>query len=299
MTRLRHILVGHNFFPDGEVAVSSAAVLAARADAMLYILHAIEPIPAYRYVQWPSPRSHTHPEELVNTLKTEIKKLVDTLDIAPLSVITEVCTGKPFVELIAVYRRWPADMIVVGTSPRGEGRLLGSTADRVLRKSPVPVLVAKQRLTKVPKTILVPTDFSPCAQQAAAEGVAIARAFGSRAVFVHVLEQNYVYPPAYGMAPVLMPPVMPADIEPEWDEFLHPLSIGGGLVWEKRTCEGRAAETIATVAQEIGADVIVMGTHGRSALVQMLLGSVAETVVRTAPCPVLTIRPDALHFELP
>jgi nucleotide-binding universal stress UspA family protein len=91
----------------------------------------------------------------------------------------------------------------------------------------------------------------------------------------------------------------PADIEPEWREFLHPLPVGGGLVWENRTCEGRAAETIVTVAQDIGADLIVMGTHGRTALAHMLLGSVAEKVVRTAPCSVLTIRPDAPHFELP
>jgi nucleotide-binding universal stress UspA family protein len=45
--------------------------------------------------------------------------------------------------------------------------------------------------------------------------------------------------------------------------------------------------------------MIVMGTHGRSALRHMLLGSVAEKVVRTAPCPVLTIRPEAFQFELP
>ncbi len=266
---------------------------------MLYILHAIEPAPAYRYVRWPNPQLQAHPPELVNTLKAEITKLVDTLAIAPLSVITDVRTGKPFVELIAAARRWPADVVVVGTSPRGEGRFLGSTADRVLRKSPVPVLVATQRLPKNPTTVLLPTDFSSCAQQAAEEGIAVARAFGSRVVFVHVLEQNYVYPPAYGMAPILMPPVTPQDLEPEWHEFLHSLSIGGGLVWEKRTSDGRAAETIVSVAQETNADLIVMGTHGRSALAHMLLGSVAERVVHTAPCSVLTIRPDSLHFELP
>lgn len=188
MTRLRRILVGHNFFPDGEVAVSSAAVLAARADAMLYLLHAIEPGPAYRHVPWPSPRPQPPHAELVQQLQAELKTLAGSPELAPLRVITEVRTGKPFVELIAAARRWPADVIVVGTSPRGEGRLLGSTADRVLRKSPVPVLVAKQRWPKSPQTILLPTDFSSCAQQAAEEGVALAHAFGSRAVFVHVLE---------------------------------------------------------------------------------------------------------------
>ena len=127
MSRFRRILVGHNFFPDGEVAVSAAAVLAARAGAMLYLLHAIEPVPTYRQVPWPGSRSHALHDELVQKLHTELKTLTNSAELAPLQVITEVRTGKPFVELIAAARHWPADVIVVGTSPRGEGRLLGST----------------------------------------------------------------------------------------------------------------------------------------------------------------------------
>lgn len=299
MSRLRRILVGHNFFPEGEVAVSSAAVLAAWADALLYLLHVVEPVSTYRSVPWPSSQSQAPRDELVQKLHYDLKTLTTSAELAPLRVITEVRTGKPFVELIAAARRWPANVIVVGTSPRGEGRFLGSTADRVLRKSPVPVLVAKQRLPQNLKTMLVPTDFSSCAQQAAEEGLALAHTLGSRVVFLHVLEQHYVYPPAYGAAPILMPPISPEALEPEWQEFLHPLPISGGLVWEKRTIDGRAAETIVSVAQEVAADLIVMGTHGRSALAHMLLGSVAERVVHTVPCSVLTIRPDSLHFKLP
>ncbi|MGE0823736.1 MAG: universal stress protein [Candidatus Binatia bacterium] len=299
MSRLRRVLVGHNFFPDGEVAVSAARILAERADAMLYLLHVIEPPPTSLLVPLPRPPERSPQDDLVKKLHAELKTVAESPELAPLRVITEVRPGKPFVELIAACRRWPADVIVVGTSPRGEGRFLGSTTDRVLRKSPVPVLVAKNRWAHAPTTILISTDFSVAAQQAAEEGVAFAHAVGSRVVFVHVLERHVLYPPAYGTVPILMPKVTPADLEPEWHEFLHQLSLGGGLAWERRTCEGRAAESIVSVAQESGADLIVMGTHGRSALAHLLLGSVAEKVVRTAPCSVLTIRPDALHFELP
>ena len=69
--------------------------------------------------------------------------------------------------------------------------------------------------------------------------------------------------------------------------------------WEKSTEEGQAATTIAHQAELIQADIIVIGTHGRSGLPHMLLGSVAEKVVRTASCPVLTIRPEAFQFEMP
>ena len=68
MSRLRRILVGHNFFPDGEVAVSTAAVLATRADAMLYLLHVIEPVPAYRHIPRPGSRPHALHDELVRKL---------------------------------------------------------------------------------------------------------------------------------------------------------------------------------------------------------------------------------------
>jgi nucleotide-binding universal stress UspA family protein len=72
-----------------------------------------------------------------------------------------------------------------------------------------------------------------------------------------------------------------------------------GVLWEKQTREGRAAQGIADAAIDVGADLIVIGTHGRTGIAHMLLGSVAEQVVRTAPCSVLTIRPDAFRFELP
>jgi universal stress protein family protein len=62
---------------------------------------------------------------------------------------------------------------------------------------------------------------------------------------------------------------------------------------------GRAAQTIVDMAQEIGAELVVMGTHGRTGLVHMLLGSVTEQVVRLAQCSVLTVRPGTFRFELP
>jgi nucleotide-binding universal stress UspA family protein len=71
------------------------------------------------------------------------------------------------------------------------------------------------------------------------------------------------------------------------------------IAWENRTEEGRPADQILERAETIKADMIIMGTHGRSGLAHMLLGSVTEEVARAASCPVLTIRPEAFQFELP
>jgi nucleotide-binding universal stress UspA family protein len=150
-----------------------------------------------------------------------------------------------------------------------------------------------------PKTILVPTDFSPCSQQAAEEALALVRGFGGCIVFLHVLDIRYLYPAGYGAETVVLPALTPQDLEPDWQEFLHDLPLGSDLLWEKQTREGRAAQIISETADEIGADLVVIGTHGRSGLAHMLLGSVAEQVLRSTSRSVLTVRPNAFRFELP
>jgi nucleotide-binding universal stress UspA family protein len=297
MSKLRRILVGYNFLPEGDIAARSASVLAARSGATLYLLHVVEPPPAYTYKLLLPTRMTS--EEIARKLAAPLKQLAESPEFSRVPVVTDIQIGKPFVELIRVCRRWHADVIVVGVSPPGEERFLGSTAERILRKAPVPVFIAKQELRDGPKTILVPTDFSSCAKQTAEEALALVRGFGGRIVFLHVLEPPAVYPSAYGALPVFSSPLSADELEPDWQEFLHELPLGGGLHWEKQTREGQAAQTIAAVAKEVGADLVVMGTHGRSGVAHMLLGSVAEKVTHLTTCSVMTVRPSAYRFELP
>lgn len=297
MNKLHHV-IGYNFLPGGEIALQSARVLAEQSGAALHILHVVEPHPIMEQSPSRTLPAQSLQEEIVLKIRAQLKELTERSEFSPLHVTTEVHIGKPFVELISVCQQRQGDLIVVGVSEEGEGWFLGSTAERVLRKAPVPVLIAKRLLRNAPQTILIPTDFSTCAKQAAEEALTFVRKFGGRVVFLHVLEQHYLYPPAYGVAPMLWQ-ISPETIEPEWQEFLRELPLGGDLKWEEQTREGPAAQTITAIVKEIGADMIVMGTHGRTGLTHMLIGSVAEQVVRTAECSVLTIRPNAFHFELP
>jgi nucleotide-binding universal stress UspA family protein len=298
MSQLHRIVVGYNFLPDGDIALESARVLAERSGAALYLLHVVEPYPLTEQAKVGTLVTQNILEEIVLKMRNQLKELAESPEFFRLRVETAVQVGKPFVELIGVCRRWRGDLIIVGASERGKGWYVGSTAERVLRKAPVPVLVAKRFLTNEPKTILVPTDFSSCAKQAAEEALTLVWKLGGRVVFLHVLEQHYLYPPAYGVAPLLWQ-ISPETLEPEWGEFLHDLPLGGGLAWEKLTREGSAAQTIAAVAKEIEADLVVMGTHGRTGLTHMLLGSVAEKVSRIIGCSILTVRPETSRFELP
>ena len=142
------------------------------------------------------------------------------------------------------------------------------------------------------KRILVATDFSACADAARVVATALARALGATLALVHVQSPLPTYAFAEGGALDL------ARLEDEQRRWaLERLEIqaeetarAAGIAVTTAIRVGTPAAEIVEAAREAGADVIVVGTHGRTGLNRLLIGSVAERVVRTAPCPVLTVR---------
>jgi len=300
MRQLKRIIVGHDLGVDGEVALRSAVALAHRCGAALRLVHVVEPLDAYQRISHPLTSPFTV-EEIAQKTGAKLRALAGGSELARLQAEYEVRRGKPFVELIIAARAWSADLIVVGGSSRTEEPFLGSTSERILRKALMPVMVAKKPLIFEAKTFLVPTDFSSCAKKAAEGALMLAKSFSARVIFFHALDLAPSYSVAYAHelgVSVLIPPPAPEEIEPEWETFFSGLPLTN-VDWEKSSEEGQAAAAIVDRAKHIQADMIVIGTHGRSGLPHMLLGSVAEKVVRAAPCPVLTIKPDAFQFALP
>jgi nucleotide-binding universal stress UspA family protein len=299
MRQLKRLIVGHDLGAGGEVAAKSAIVLAKRSGAALRLVHVIEPLEAYQRISHPLTSPYTR-EEIEKKAEERLQGLTASPDFAGLNVEYEVHSGKPFVEIIITARTGLADLIVVGSSSPEDETFLGGTSELIVRKAPVPVLVTKKPLSATAKIFLVPTDFSDCARKAAEEAIMLAKSFSGRVAFLHVIDLDSSYTVAYAheLGISLPMPPAPEELEPEWDNFLAGLPLDQ-VPWEKCAGEGHAAATIVQQAQQMRADVIVIGTHGRSGLPHMLLGSVAEKVVRTASCAVLTIRPDAFQFELP
>ena len=300
MRQLKRIIVGYDLAAGGETALKSAVVLANRCRAALRLVHVVEPLDSYQRISHPLTSPYTL-EEIAQRTGIKLEALVASPELARLQVEYEVRKGKPFVELIIAGRAWLADLIVVGGASQKEQPFLGSTSERIVRKALVPVMVAKKPLIPEAKTFLVPTDFSSGAREAAEEALMIAECFRGRVVFFHVLDLHPSYTTVYAHelgVSLPIPPLLPEEIEPDWEAFLSGLPLDK-VEWEKSAEEGQAAAAIVHQAKHVKADMIVMGTHGRSALQHMLLGSVAEKVVRTAPCPILTIRPEAFQFELP
>jgi nucleotide-binding universal stress UspA family protein len=297
MSWLRKIIVGHDLREGGKKALKSAAVLAHQCGAALRLVHVIEPQHSYQRISHPLTSPYTI-EEVAQKTGEKLQMLAASPELARVQVEYEVRTGKPFVELIIARRAWHADLIVVGAASQG-AHFLGSTSERVVRKAMVPVMVVKRDLSARAKTFLVPTDFSDCARKAAEEALVLAESFRGRIIFFHVVDLYPLYTAAdeFGVS-VPLPPPTPEMIEREWQDFLSRLPVEK-VEWEKCTEEGEAATAILHQAEQQQADLIVMGTHGRTGLEYMLVGSVAEKIVRRAHCPVLTIRPEAFQFEMP
>jgi nucleotide-binding universal stress UspA family protein len=134
--------------------------------------------------------------------------------------------------------------------------------------------------------ILHPTDFSEQAQYAFAAACSLARDHHSRVVVMYVRAPSVV---AYGELGAIVPdPIWTTDDVKAALDALH--LPDAGVEVEYRVAEGEPATEIIRLARDVGANLIVMGTHGRTGLGRLLLGSVAEAVLRRAPCPVLTLR---------
>jgi nucleotide-binding universal stress UspA family protein len=138
------------------------------------------------------------------------------------------------------------------------------------------------------RNILIAHDFSETADHALAFGLDLAERFGASVTVVHAYEV-----PNFGNTSVpVASPEMIVDIERMERSGLDALAARTrrpGVEMSFSLRRGPAADEIVVVAKERGADLIVMGTHGRRGFSRWLMGSVAERVVRTAPCPVLTM----------
>ncbi len=142
--------------------------------------------------------------------------------------------------------------------------------------------------------ILVPIDFSPSARAALEYGTFLAGKFSAEVVVLHVWEPpGYVGPDALALLPV-------GSGKPAWEQTRNEVqreveqqltrAAARPRSLSVRVEAGEPSDTILRIARDDGSDLIVMGTHGRTGLSRLLIGSVAEAVLRRSACPVLTIR---------
>jgi nucleotide-binding universal stress UspA family protein len=138
------------------------------------------------------------------------------------------------------------------------------------------------------KNILCPTDFSRFAQAALPIACSLARDYGATLILLHVRPSPVAVVGEFGMMIPPEPLEPQATLQAKMRQCV-PASFTGTV--ECQVQDGDAAEAILKTAQQRSCDLIVLATHGRSGLRRMLVGSVAEAILRKAPCPVLTVKP--------
>jgi nucleotide-binding universal stress UspA family protein len=216
------------------------------------------------------------------------------------------CVGRPFEEICRLARDRGIDLIVAVT--RGNTGLkhlaLGSTAERIVRYSPCPVLVVhplrlKEKVERNGKMtkgelgfrrILVPIDFSECSMHGLAYAKALAKQLGSKLVLLNSIALQYYFTSdeyARYDWPLLMEQAEKSSRN-QMRELMEKTDWEGIEV-ESSLQIGHAGEQICARALEEKADLIVTSTHGTTGFKHLLIGSTAEYVVRHATCPVLVV----------
>jgi len=197
--------------------------------------------------------------------------------------------GTVHAEILRAAERIGAGAIVVGGKVDERGLPgLGEAAGPIVRYAHCPVLVARP---SPEGKVLAATDFSDSSLPALEAGAAEARSRGTDLTILHAVD---LLPLMVTYAEAISPSVLPADLGEEMmkgrqqrlDECVHQFEAkGGGLLRS-----GKAAPAILRAATELPAQLLVIGTHGRTGLRRLALGNVAEAVVGRAPCSVLVVR---------
>lgn len=290
------ILAATDFSDCAASALGWARHLARRHEARLVIHHALAPpqgAPGF-------PGAVPYPPELHEQYRqSAIERLERSAEEARaegIDALTDLQVGPAVSTILMGAEKAAADLIVTGTRGLTGIRhlLLGSTAERLVQHSAVPVLAVHPE-SEPPEQIervLLPTDFSDDADRALHEAIRLVTADGSEPELLlfhafHVPVEYLHMAGGFVMTDLTRDALQ--DGTQALERIAEPLRKAGHTV--KVLCrEGYAAQAIEIAAEDHDVDLVAMGTHGRSFLPHAVLGSTAERVVQKSPCPVLTLR---------
>jgi len=283
------ILVPTDFSKPSDAALAHAKRLAANTGATIHLLHVVDNMFLRAVLGDP------HDYEAA-----ALRQLQDRAPTQPgvNSLLAVERSDEPADEITSYARTHGIDMIVMGTHGRGRMAhlLLGSVAEKVARTAPCPVLTMRDAPPAADVKgirILVPTDFSPAADAALGCARRLAAKLRGSIRLLHVVEHPGIGA-SYG-AELGAPE--PAVVREE-QVAKAKADLSGRILVDSRSrvtitsdvVLGPSSTMIAAYAGDNGFDLIVMGTRGRGGFARLLIGSVAESVIRTASCPVLTVK---------
>ena len=299
---IQNIVVPIDFSKMSVQAIQIAKRLARRFGASIHLAHVrhlnyatdfvapAPPIVPFSFV--------TYEQNAEQTALKELKEVASECGVS--SATCDVLSGAPpFDEICRLAQTVPADLVVMPTHGRTGLKhvFLGSTAERIVQHSSCPVLVTRGSALQANngsrfriKTILVPVDFSNCSREGLRYAIAFATEFGAKIILVHATYLGYVYS-CEGTAIYDLPGLQKAarkTAERKMRELVRSVNFGA-VKFETAFTDGSPVIDICAFAKDHDVDLIITSTHGFTGFTHVLIGSIAEQVVRHAPCSVLVV----------
>jgi universal stress protein E len=281
-----HIIAATDFSTRSNRAVRQAALLAQPAEARLYLLHVVD---------------DDQPDELVRMEKREAERvLAEQLESMPelrgVQCQPMVVTGDPFDGILRAAADIGADLIVMGSHRKQLLRdiFVGTTIERVIRKGPFPVLMVNNEAQRRYENVLAPVDLSDASVHALQIALSTGLIDPNCVTILHAffpIAKGKMF--TYGFQKADIDSYVASERQRAMDE-LAAFLVANNLSrarWALRVEEGAPMEIISRMVSELGPDLLVMGTHGRSGLLKVLIGSVTEEALRSLSLDILAVPP--------
>jgi nucleotide-binding universal stress UspA family protein len=292
MRQLKTILWAVDVRAPGREALGAVRQLATVFDAEVVVLHVFHSDQSYASL------AYLDRKEAMRQMDVFADELTrQNVRVAA----TPIMTGRPAEAIVRKAQEVDADLVVMGAGSRLEfGRFTpGTVAEAVLTTAAMPVLAVRpgQPLLSF-KKIVCPVDFSPASERGLRNAIGLARGTGGDVVVVTVVPAQTWLATAIETGTLVN---ARAEHEQSWRDEFHRFLLNiefGGVPWSSEIASGVPHEEIVKAALKHGADLVVMGSHGRSGLTRVLLGSVTRRVLHELPCSLLTVKQEDAFGQL-
>jgi nucleotide-binding universal stress UspA family protein len=284
MAALQHIVVGVDFTDQADSALTQAVELAVKRESRLSVLHIIDEKMLRYWETLPIPPADVEGKLLEET-KKKVQACVATVQPEGFELEAHVFFGKPAKSMLDYCHQEHSDLLIVGQ--RGatllERLLLGSTAERLMRLSDVPVLMVRPGSESKFQNIMVGTDCTAGSISAVSFAASLAKAEDAKLNIVYVSDDT-------------LDLVGPDQQQRErahqnFESFLAMSELNlDGVTFEKHLAYGIPRTEMLSLSKKLGVDLLILGTAGRSGLSGFILGNTAESIAPALECSLLTIK---------
>ncbi|TDU71461.1 nucleotide-binding universal stress UspA family protein [Prosthecobacter fusiformis] len=295
MKAYSNIIAAIDFTPSCRNALREAVRIAAANEATMTAVHVMDEFLAHELKRALSTDLATVRADFQKRLKT----FVEESDLGTAHVEIEVRIGHPFLELSEACRVHAADLLIMGAKgSRNDPGRVGVIAAKCVRKAPVDVMLVREDAVGPFKHLVTCVDFSENSIKAVQCALKLAQQDGASLDCLHVYQSALAMSLDYGGLVAPMPLGTDAQAMGIWQEdlvnFMEPLKkefpgvTVNSLVLERVNIR----EAILDHVKETHADMVVLGTRGKTGLRELLIGTTAEKIVANAPCSILAVKPE-------